>query len=219
MSINPEAKSNRNWPRLSLATLLLLVTVAALGVSHFLTSRDLEEAQAELTEYRYQYGHLKVKDPKRIHLLSHVNQSNPWKWHAYFPQDQKFKLVAGIGVFGPNETPEIESLKPIGEMMVVGTGENTTLSFSIDDSDLAMIKLTMTHDGASTTQGFPKSDLPWLTTKQSTTKSSGYKEPFVGNTKKASSIFWFRKSKTKGATVMLDANPTEGIIVLAVPVQ
>ena len=51
--------------QMSLGTFLLLVTVMAVAVSHYLTSRELDATRNELVNYRYQYGHLVVDDPSR----------------------------------------------------------------------------------------------------------------------------------------------------------
>jgi hypothetical protein len=72
--------------RLSLGSLLLIVTVIALALSHIITSRKLAATQAELIGYRYQYGHLVVDDPTRPHVLGYAEHENPQTVSQIFPR-------------------------------------------------------------------------------------------------------------------------------------
>ena len=147
MSQSTNLPPKRSWSRITLATLLLLVTVAAFAISHFLTSRDLGKTRSELSEYRFQHGDLVVEAPDKIHLLTFVDQKNPWKWYSHFPKGREYQIVSGVGVFGPNEIPDLSKLKHAGIMTVLGNGELTTFSISIDDSDPSTLELKVSHDG------------------------------------------------------------------------
>ncbi len=222
MSVHTDTKPKKKtrWRQISLATLLLLITVAAFAISHFLTSRDLATTKSELNEYRYQYGDLVVEDPDKIHLLKFADEQNPWKWHAHFPKGKQFRIVSGVGVFGPNETPDVDKLKNCGEMTVIGTGELTTFSVKIAEPNPNSVEISVMHNGGSVSHGMPKTDVPWYTPMQSTTRSVGYKDAHVGSKDKPTVIFWTRKPKVlKGGMVTVEQNPTEGIVVIAVPVK
>ena len=219
VDVIPLMKTNTKFSRFSLATLLLLFTVVALGISHFLTSRDLVENESELTEYRLQYGKLVVDDPERVHLLVYVDHTNPWKWHAHFPKGKEYQLVAGIAKFAPDEIPDIGSLKNGAITSVIGDGELSTLSVFIDDSDTNTVELKISHSAGAISRKFPKADVPWLNFKQSTIRPIGSKEQFVAKKNGPIPIFWMRKAKIQGGMVSVEPGQTEGIILYAIPAK
>ena len=53
----------------SLATLLLLVTVACMAVALWVTARELWTLRAENQQYRNESGYLTISDPKRLHVI------------------------------------------------------------------------------------------------------------------------------------------------------
>jgi hypothetical protein len=192
----------------------------AFAVSHFLASRELATTKSALTEYRFQYGDLVVEDPDKIHLLKYVDQRNPWKWHAHFPKGKQFQIISGVGVFGPNEVPDPSTLTNSGIMTVTGTGNLTTFSVKIAEPNAGSVEISVKHDGSSMSHRMPKTDVSWYSPRQSSTRSSGYKDAHVGSLDQATLIFWARKPKLlKGGAITIENNPTEGIVVIAVPVN
>ena len=121
--------------QMSLGSLLLLVTVMALAVSHYLTSRELSATRNELVDYRYQYGHLVVDDPSRPYLLRYVNQENPWKWHVNLPEGKSYQLMSGVGTVPSKGIPNVSQLRYTHVISVVGTGENATMFVSLKESN------------------------------------------------------------------------------------
>ena len=220
--INHDSPPGRKT-RFSLASLLLIVTVLALAISYYLKSREMEDAKKELVEYRFQHGNLVVDDATKPHLLTYVDQQNPWKWYAFFPAKKKYRIMSGVGTIDTDKVPDASGLQHVGVLEVVGKGELTTLSVTLRDLDAKTVELKVAHDNASISRAFPKKDVPWLAKDNATSKSSGHKEQFVGESDNPFVIFWSRKPKiTRTATstmVTLDTAPTDGIAVWAVPVN
>ncbi len=115
--------------RISLAWLLMLFTLVALTVSHINTSRKLASTHAELMNYRYQYGHLVVEDPQRPHLLAYAKQENPFKWHAYFPQGKKYRLMCGVGDVAHSGVPDVSQLKYVQATWIEGSAQTKPCLF------------------------------------------------------------------------------------------
>jgi hypothetical protein len=60
--------------RFSLNSVLLVVAIIALLISHFRTSIQLRDAQREIREARANYGYLDVKDDTKINVVSLSNE-------------------------------------------------------------------------------------------------------------------------------------------------
>lgn len=91
------ATSPRWGPRFSLGTLLLLVALFVVGLSHWQSSQLIKEQQDELRELRRQTGTVRVTDRSKIHLLTSADfgQDGVYRWHAYFPRDEEYTIHVG----------------------------------------------------------------------------------------------------------------------------
>ena len=144
----------------SLGTFLLLLTVGILAFSHIATSRKLSDARKELKDYRFQYGHLVVDDPTRLHVLQYAELANPWKWHINFPAGKNFKMICGVGIVPTSGVPAAADLQHVQETSISGESENRTMFLSIDEKDSESLKLTIGCDGSQTiAQIIPKADV------------------------------------------------------------
>jgi hypothetical protein len=67
--------------------LLLFVLLVAMGLSLFITARRLRQAEAELAEYRREYGILRVENPTKLQAIAlWTGEPNHWRWRVYLPQ-------------------------------------------------------------------------------------------------------------------------------------
>ena len=172
--------------RLSLGTFLLLLTVAILAFSHIVTSRKLSDAHKELKDYRFQYGHLVVDDPTRLHVLQYAKLANPWKWHINFPAGKSFKMICGVGIVPTSGVPAAADLQHVQETWISGKSENQTMFLSLVEEDSESLRLTIGCDGSQTiAQIIPKADVyaesvfSRFTVGNGDTFTSGPRESFV----------------------------------------
>jgi hypothetical protein len=67
--------------------MLLFVLLVAMGVSLFVTGRRFRQAEAELAEYRREYGILKVENPTMLQAVAvWTGEPNHWRWRVHFPR-------------------------------------------------------------------------------------------------------------------------------------
>ena len=70
----------------SLRELLLFVLLVAMGLSLFVTARRFLRAEAELAEYRREYGILKVENPTMLHAVARwTPEPGQWRWRVHLP--------------------------------------------------------------------------------------------------------------------------------------
>jgi hypothetical protein len=82
----------------SLATLLLVVTVACMAVALWVTSRELGTLRAESQRYRNESGYLTISDPKKLHVIKvPTTDGDTWRWRLFVPDDRKFLLHTSVG--------------------------------------------------------------------------------------------------------------------------
>ncbi len=199
--------------QMSLSTLLLLVTVMVLAVSHYLTSRKLSETRNELVDYRYQYGHLIVDDPSRPHLLRYANQENPWKWHVNFPEGKSYKMMCGVGEVPTSGVPSVSQLKHVQETWVYGTGENRTMFVSLREWDSDSLKFSIGCDGSQTAnQIIPKSDVYSQSVFNSF--SVGHRKTYTAAADEPFVMFYQTERKASPA-----GGSANGVVVWGVPVK
>jgi hypothetical protein len=114
------ASANRPWLRFRLRTVLLLVTIIALGVAQFATSRRVVELEArhratteENVRLRAEAGYLHIADPGRIVVL-HLKDSEllTWHWKVWLPAG-KWKLNALTQGIPPQGLPNAASEGPV----------------------------------------------------------------------------------------------------------
>lgn len=104
------------YPRFSLLSLLLAITVAAVAVSHWLTSRELriardaiKEEQRTIRRLNDQLGHLTIDDPARVHIIALFDPTLAPKdygaaftkqdnlgWRVHFPAGTRWNLYASF---------------------------------------------------------------------------------------------------------------------------
>lgn len=101
----------------SLLTLMLVVAIAALGVSHYAmmrqvrdAERKVEAARQELEVVRQQFGYLRIDDPQKIYItkIEGTGASGGNHYRLYIPPGHRFLLHVGeteYAATGPVGTP------------------------------------------------------------------------------------------------------------------
>ena len=57
----------------SILTLLLVIVIVALGISHVRMARELADAQSEVEAIRRDFGYIRIEDPSKLHI-SRISQ-------------------------------------------------------------------------------------------------------------------------------------------------
>jgi len=77
----------------SLRTLILAITLAALLVGLWTTSREVRQARIELAKYRRDVGYLEISDPNKACARAvRTAGSMNWEWRIYLPEERSFRL-------------------------------------------------------------------------------------------------------------------------------
>lgn len=85
-------ESSNSRRSLSLLTMLLLVAICCLSISHFNTSRQLAESQRELRRIRDEVGYLTVEDETKVNIVAlQTGDPNTWQWRLYIPKGARYK--------------------------------------------------------------------------------------------------------------------------------
>jgi hypothetical protein len=112
--------------RFTLLTLLLVVTLAAASVSHWLTSRELlvlrergEEQKEQIRELSHRLGELTPEDLPYVQVKSISTDHMPWElapvgpkrafqWHVHLPSHKKWRLCFATNAIPLSGVPEGE---------------------------------------------------------------------------------------------------------------
>jgi hypothetical protein len=85
-------------PRVSLLTLLLLMTTLALSVSLWQMGQDIVPLRNTLRDLRQELGQFNVADFDRVHVQrGETVTGSAWKWRLYLPQRGEYRLCVGEG--------------------------------------------------------------------------------------------------------------------------
>ncbi|WDI41267.1 hypothetical protein [Bremerella sp. P1] len=97
----PETTSpaRNRWTSFSLLTILLLLTIVALAISHVRMSWQMDEnnkamatMEAELTQLRKETGYLEITDEKLVHVVAApTHEDLVWRWKVYVPEGVTLK--------------------------------------------------------------------------------------------------------------------------------
>jgi hypothetical protein len=134
------------YPRFSLLSLLLLVTLAAVSVSHWLTSRRAARLEGEVAEQKRtirtlndKLGILTVDAPDDVHVIMHLNHnSESWNgeiplqygWEIYIPPQTQWRLRWAVSNIPGKGLPS----KTAGEWLV-NTGLDSRFNVRFDLSN------------------------------------------------------------------------------------
>jgi hypothetical protein len=120
--LRPEIVMPRPRLQFSLATLMLLVTVACMAVALWVTSRELRSLRAENQKYRNESGHLTISDRGKLHVIqAPTTDGDTWRWRLFVPDDRKFLLhtrVGDVSLTGYTGGSGSSTTLPAGERLV-----------------------------------------------------------------------------------------------------
>ncbi|QDU76116.1 Cell division protein FtsL [Bremerella volcania] len=169
-SVRP--KRNR-WTSFSLLTILLLLTIAALGISHVRMSWQMDEnnqamatMEAELAKLRKEAGYLEISDESLVHVVAApTHEDLVWRWKVFVPDGVTMKSHMSVK---RSTGGSMTSTSQLGE------GENQIeLAIYRGPEGEWKQKITVIH-GPSTSSSsgqLPEDFMSWLN--NATTSSSG----------------------------------------------
>jgi hypothetical protein len=90
MGVDQTKPIDRWWPRFSLLTSFLLLTIAGMAIVVVRLWREVSPLRAEVWQLRDETGRLSIDDPTRIHAIE-VRTSEPllWKFRVWVPEGEK----------------------------------------------------------------------------------------------------------------------------------
>jgi len=133
------------YPRFSLLSLLLCVTLAAVGVSHWLTNRQLHGVRRERDNYQRtirglndELGRLMVEDSSRVNVMALFNplhvpsgygpafaKQDNFGWRVHLPPSTRWRLCASFAAIPASGFPP-----PAGDLALpVGDGRICDIYF------------------------------------------------------------------------------------------
>ncbi len=93
----------------SLLSAAMLITIIALTISHWQTSRRLAIASSENRRFRDELGHLAdkltVEDKSKFHAVAlETTEPNTWQWRMFVPKGTKYQWFIAADAI-PRDTP------------------------------------------------------------------------------------------------------------------
>ncbi len=86
-------RSSPRRPRFSLRTLLLLTTIAALGVAVWKLGSEVVPMRAEVRRLRVEVGDLVVEDESKLYAIqAHTDSELTWKWRMWIPPGKSYRI-------------------------------------------------------------------------------------------------------------------------------
>jgi hypothetical protein len=150
----------------SLLTVMLLVAIVALSVSHYVmmrqvaeAKREVEAARNELEVARKQFGYLRIDDPQKIYITKVkgsgiITTANPNRYRLYIPPGHRFLIHVGeteisetgpIGPATPIATTSVSSWREGAEVLLYWTnsteGDVRRIRVWTDSEELIDVKL------------------------------------------------------------------------------
>ena len=167
----PPAKNSR-WLQVSLLTILLLLAIVALIISHVQMSWQMEannEAmvamKAELTKLRKEVGYLEINDPTQVHVVSVTKREGlVWQWRVFIPEGKEFRAYVGTKHSAGGSVTSNLSLDPgesridmsvyrdhegkwQGELSVKSGNRSTSATSPVHDDFIQWLKTSASYTG------------------------------------------------------------------------
>ncbi len=145
-------------PRISLQTLLLLVTVIAMGLVIWQLNAELEPLRKEVRKLRDETGKLTINDPEKIHAIQMVTDYPlAWKWRVYIPAGRKVRVAHQTYGISKDGLPESN-----GGSYLTGPKE-FVVTVKLDKQPDGRWRSGISCDGATKYRVFADDATTWLT--------------------------------------------------------
>lgn len=136
--------------RVSLLTLVLLLTIAAMAVALWRMGQEVVPLRNELRALRAETGHVTVDDPTRLYAVRALTtEDNVARWRLYVPPGKQFFLH-----FEPWDVPKTgvpQSPRQRSGMPLVGEGE-FVFEFRLEEESASPPRLIARLSGRNQTQ-------------------------------------------------------------------
>jgi hypothetical protein len=91
MSTEQRPPQQRKPLRFRLGTMLLVLGLALVTVSHVYTSVKLRQANESVKQLREEVGYLDIEDPTKVHVLAlETTEPDTWRWRVYIPKGNTY---------------------------------------------------------------------------------------------------------------------------------
>ena len=105
-------QTHSRWkPRISLLTMLLLMTIVGLAIALWLRAHELAPLRAQLRQLIAETGRLVIEDETKVHAVQvRTGDTRSWRWRVWVPEGQRMALhlrwggVPKSGVPAPMDT-------------------------------------------------------------------------------------------------------------------
>jgi len=104
----PDSPKKRSWGiRFSLLSMILLITVVALSISHWQISEQLSKMKLRTEQLGKSLGIPEVSDPTKVTAIGvPVMAHDTWEWHLVIPQGKQYDLYVAFTHVPQEELPE-----------------------------------------------------------------------------------------------------------------
>ena len=144
-------------PRISLQTLLLLVTIVAMALVIWQLNSELIPMREEVQTLRDETGQLTISEAEKIHAIQMATDYPlAWKWRVYIPDGRKVDLSHHT-----HQIPK-ESLPKTNGHEIAGPGE-FVVTVKLDKQPDGRWRSSLSCNGVTTFQIFPEGASGWLT--------------------------------------------------------
>jgi hypothetical protein len=91
---DPQAAPRRSWwPRLSLLSALLLMTIVGMAIVIAQFWQEIGPLRKEVRALRNEVGKLSIDDRSKIHAMSlHTDEESTWKWRIWIPEGKQVAM-------------------------------------------------------------------------------------------------------------------------------
>ena len=144
-------------PRISLLTLLLLLTIFAMGIALWQANSELIPMREEVQALRDETGQLTISDVEQIHAIQMATDYPlAWRWRVYIPEGRKVRLAHETHQISKEELPEANGHE------IAGPGE-FVVTVTLDKQPDGKWRSSLSCDGVTTYRLFPEDANRWLT--------------------------------------------------------
>lgn len=207
-------------PRFSIATLLLVTAIIAIGLSHIRTSQELGRVQRELTTARNELAYLNTEDTDQIYAVS-LPTFGPlqWRWRIQLPDTGRYGLRSSFAQIPESGLPaEVSNHNHVfldRHAKPLAGGDPFILSLAIFQDQNGDWKLTTQSPERGETSPI-KNPPAWLDAGSSvnwTTNVAGDRSTASCAKDEALVLVRHRKGKILPTGVTVDMQPTDGMAV------
>lgn len=223
--------SSMSRTKFSLAQLLVLITMVAVGLGLAITHNELRKTRIEVDVIKRKYGELNVADPDYLHvheITTAGSESLHWGWEVHLPPSKQWRLGAAIGGQIPTKGIPSNSRDTRGGPFLSISGDSasdisivTVVISKLPEGGLLLtLKSTPIEDAPSQAsirlsyEHLPDDKMSWLFEGAGlTNRLAGKYQTEIHATDGQLILLRHRKGISTGTRTTQDPQPTSGLVV------